>query len=41
MDAITDEDIKIQFGRTGVHQIDAKTVQFHAKFCCGTAVNER
>jgi hypothetical protein len=29
--------VKIDFGKTGVHQINAMTVQFLAKFCCGTA----
>jgi hypothetical protein len=34
-----DEDIlvvKMDFGETGVYQIDAMTVQFPAKFSCGT-----
>jgi hypothetical protein len=30
-------EVKIDFGETGVHQIDAMTVQFPAKFSCGTA----
>jgi hypothetical protein len=29
--------VKIDFGETGVHQIDAMTVQFAAIFSCGTA----
>jgi hypothetical protein len=29
--------VKIDFGETGVHQIDAMTVQFPAKFSCETA----
>jgi hypothetical protein len=29
--------VKIDFGETGVHQIDAKTLQFPAKFSCKTA----
>ena len=29
--------VKIDFGETGIHQIDAMTVQFPAKFSCGTA----
>jgi hypothetical protein len=35
-----DQDIaalKFDFGETAVHQIDAMTVQFPAKFSCGTA----
>jgi hypothetical protein len=28
---------KIDFEETGVHQIDAMTLQFSAKFSCGTA----
>jgi hypothetical protein len=27
--------VKIDFGETGVHRIDAMTVQFPAKFSCG------
>jgi hypothetical protein len=27
--------VKIDFGETGVHQIDAMTVQFPAKLICG------
>jgi hypothetical protein len=37
---LCDQDIlvvKIDFGETGVYQIDAMTVQFPAKFSCGTA----
>jgi hypothetical protein len=30
-------EVKIDFGDTGVYQIDAMTVQFPAKFSCGTA----
>jgi hypothetical protein len=30
--------VKIDFGETGVHQVDAMIVQFSAKFSCGTAV---
>jgi ATP-dependent exoDNAse (exonuclease V) alpha subunit len=29
--------VKIDFGETGVHQIDAMTAQFPAKYSCGTA----
>jgi hypothetical protein len=29
--------VKIDFGETGVHQIDAMTLQFPAKFRCRTA----
>jgi hypothetical protein len=29
--------VKIDFGESGVHQIDAMTVQFPAKFSCETA----
>jgi hypothetical protein len=29
--------VKIDFGKTGDHQIDAITVQFPAKCSCGTA----
>jgi hypothetical protein len=29
--------VKIDFEETGVHQIDAMTVKFPAKFSCGTA----
>jgi hypothetical protein len=29
--------VKMDFGETGVHQIHAMTVQFPAKFSCGTA----
>jgi hypothetical protein len=29
--------VKINFGETSVHQIDAMTVQFPATFSCGTA----
>jgi hypothetical protein len=29
--------VEIDFGETGVHQIEAMTVQFPAKFSCGTA----
>jgi hypothetical protein len=29
--------VKFDFGETAVHQIDAMTVQFPAKFSCGTA----
>jgi hypothetical protein len=35
-----DQDIpaaKIYFGETGVHKIDAMTLQFPAKISCGTA----
>jgi hypothetical protein len=30
--------VKIDFGETGVHQVDTMIVQFPAKFSCGTAV---
>jgi hypothetical protein len=29
--------VKFDFGETGVHQIDAMTVQFPVKYSCGTA----
>jgi hypothetical protein len=29
--------VKIAFGETSVHQIDAMTLKFPAKFSCGTA----
>jgi hypothetical protein len=29
--------VKIYFGEAGVHQIDVMTLQFPAKFRCGTA----